>query len=82
MPRLDVGVQRAYLDRLGVAPARPSVEGLRLLVHRHAERVPYETLWIHAGEGWGLDPFESAARIALGGEAGTATTRTEPWDCC
>jgi arylamine N-acetyltransferase len=34
------------------------------------ERVPYETLWIHAGETWGIDPLDSVARIALHGRGG------------
>lgn len=63
--RLDPEVQAAYLARLGLSAAPPSVDQLRLLVRRQAERVPYETLWIHAGERWDLDPHESAARIAL-----------------
>ncbi|WP_432979509.1 arylamine N-acetyltransferase family protein [Dactylosporangium sp. CA-233914] len=65
MPRLGVDIQKAYLGRLGVAAEPPSVEGMHLLVQRHAERVPYETLWIHAGEAWNIDPYESATRIAL-----------------
>ena len=69
-PRLDPDVREAYLARLGVDAAPPSADGLRLLAQRHAERVPYETLWIHAGEGWGIDPHESAARIALAGRGG------------
>lgn len=70
LPRLDAGVRQAYLDRLGVAPEAPSEQALRLLVRRHAERVPYETLWIQAGEGWGIDPVESAERIARHGRGG------------
>lgn len=65
MPGLDRDVQRAYLARLGVAAGPPSAEALRLLVQRHAERVPYETLWIQAGEGWTIDPYQAAMRIAL-----------------
>jgi N-hydroxyarylamine O-acetyltransferase len=65
MPALDDHVRRAYLARLGAPAGPPSVEALRLLVQRHAERVPYETLWIQAGEGWTIDPYESAMRIAL-----------------
>jgi arylamine N-acetyltransferase len=34
------------------------------------ERVPYETLWIHAGEAWSIDAIESATRIALHGRGG------------
>ena len=70
MPRWDPDVQQAYLARLGVAAEPPSVEALRLLVQRHAERVPYETLWIPAGEAWDIDPYASAARIALHGRGG------------
>jgi arylamine N-acetyltransferase len=32
--------------------------------------VPYETLWIHAGETWGIEPAHSVARIALEGRGG------------
>lgn len=67
---LDPTVRQAYLARLGVEPEPPSAAGLRLLVRRQVERVPYETLWIHAGEAWGIDPHESAARIALAGRGG------------
>ncbi|HEY7050729.1 MAG TPA: arylamine N-acetyltransferase [Mycobacterium sp.] len=70
MRRLDPDIQRAYLARLGVDAAPPSVAGMQLLVQRHAERVPYETLWIHSGEGWNIDPYEAATRIALNGRGG------------
>ncbi|MHC3470732.1 arylamine N-acetyltransferase family protein [Streptomyces sp. 7R007] len=70
MVRLDPDVQHAYLARLGVEAAPPSVEALHLLVRRHAERVPYETLWIQSGEAWSVDPYEAAARIALQGRGG------------
>jgi arylamine N-acetyltransferase len=70
MRQLDAAVQRAYLARLGVAADAPSVEALRLVVRRHAERVPYETLWIQAGEAWDIDPYGSAVRIALQGRGG------------
>jgi arylamine N-acetyltransferase len=29
------------------------------------ERVPYETVWIHSGDQWGIDPVDSATRVAL-----------------
>lgn len=61
---LDHDVRQAYLARLGVEPEPPSPGALRRLVQAHAERVPYETLWIQAGEGWGIDPHDAAARIA------------------
>lgn len=70
MPRLDPVVLQAYLVRLGISAEPPSVEAMQLLVRRHAERVPYETLWIHAGEAWDIDPHESAMRIALHGRGG------------
>jgi N-hydroxyarylamine O-acetyltransferase len=67
---LDVDVQAAYLRRLGLEAEPPSVEALQQLHRRHAERVPYETMWIHAGEAWGIDPLDSATRIALQGRGG------------
>lgn len=60
----------AYLDRLGLEAEPPSAEALRRLHRRQVERVPYETLWIHAGERWGIDPVEAMTRIALHGRGG------------
>jgi arylamine N-acetyltransferase len=48
----------------------PSFEALREIHRRQVERVPYETLWIHAGEAWDIDPLDSVARIALDGRGG------------
>jgi len=62
--RLDVDLRDAYLRRLDLEPEPPSADALRRLHRRHVERVPYETLWIHSGERWGIDPAESVARIA------------------
>jgi arylamine N-acetyltransferase len=70
LPPLDDAVRVAYLARLGVEAGSPSVESMFTLVRRHAERVPYETMWIHSGELWGIDPVESARRIALAGRGG------------
>jgi N-hydroxyarylamine O-acetyltransferase len=70
LPPLDDAVRAAYLVRLGVEPTPPSAESMCVLVRRHAERVPYETLWIQSGELWGIDPGESARRIALAGRGG------------
>jgi arylamine N-acetyltransferase len=67
---LERDVLRAYLDRLGVDAAPPSVEALRELHRRQVESVPYETLWIHSGELWDVDPRESVRRIALEGRGG------------
>src|SRR6185369_3352699 len=58
-------LRTAYLRRLGVNARSPSVDALQELHRRHVERVPYETMWIHAGEAWGIDPLDSAVRIAL-----------------
>jgi N-hydroxyarylamine O-acetyltransferase len=65
MADLDPVVRAAYLDRLGLDAEPPSADALRRLHRRHAERVPYETWWIHAGEAWSTDPHEAARRIAL-----------------
>lgn len=67
---LDPEVRAAYLARLGLEAAEPSVEMLTLIVQRQAERVPYETLWIPAGERWSIDPGQAAWRIAFGGRGG------------
>jgi len=60
----------AYLGRLGLEAEPPSAEALRRLHRRQVERVPYETMWIHAGERWGIDPADALARIALHGRGG------------
>jgi arylamine N-acetyltransferase len=67
---LDEAVRAAYLRRLGVDAEPPSAQALRLLVQRHTERVPYETWWIAAGEGWTIDPVAAAERIALRSRGG------------
>jgi N-hydroxyarylamine O-acetyltransferase len=70
LPPLDDEVRAAYLARLGVEVGPPSVGSMCTLVRRHAERVPYETMWIQSGELWGIDPRESARRVALRGRGG------------
>ncbi|WAX57327.1 arylamine N-acetyltransferase [Jatrophihabitans cynanchi] len=67
---LEPSVRAAYLQRLGVQARPPSVDDLFSLVRRHAERVPYETLWIAAGERWTIDPAQAARRIAFAGRGG------------
>ena len=62
--------QDAYLARLGLEAEPPSVEGLFRLHRAHVEHVPYETLWIHLGERWGIGVGESVARIATRGRGG------------
>jgi arylamine N-acetyltransferase len=61
---LDDDVTAAYLARLGVEREPPSAAALGRLHRAHAERVPYETLWIHTGDHWGLDGATSGRRIA------------------
>ena len=67
---LDLELRAAYLRRLGVDAEPPSLEALQQLHRRHVERVPYETMWIHAGQAWGIDPLDSVARIARHGRGG------------
>ncbi|HZQ59076.1 MAG TPA: arylamine N-acetyltransferase [Acidimicrobiales bacterium] len=69
-PHLDADIRAAYLRRLGLDAEPPSVDALQRLVQRQVERVPYETMWIAAGEAWGIDPFDAAARVALRGRGG------------
>ena len=54
----------AVLRRLGVEPERPSLDALKRLHRAWVEKVPYESVWIHTGERWGIDPAESLHRIA------------------
>jgi arylamine N-acetyltransferase len=63
-------LRAAYLDRLGLEAEPPSAAALKRLHRRQVERVPYETMWIHAGEQWGIDPADAMARIALHGRGG------------
>ena len=53
--RVDVGLRDAYLSRLALEAEPPSVEALQQLHRRQVERIPYETMWIQAGEAWGID---------------------------
>lgn len=68
--RIDVELRDAYLRRLGLDAEPPSVDALQRLHRRQVERIPYETMWIQAGEAWGIDPVDSVARIALQGRGG------------
>ncbi|MGW4473623.1 arylamine N-acetyltransferase family protein [Nonomuraea sp. NPDC004354] len=56
----------AYLSRLGLTSAPPSLDNLRALHAAHVERVPYEALEIWLDRPTSLDPEESAARILRG----------------
>jgi N-hydroxyarylamine O-acetyltransferase len=67
---IDASVQTAYLGRLGLEAEPPSVDALFQLHRRHVERVAYETMWIHGGETWDIDPGASAARVAFDGRGG------------
>ena len=70
MVAMDAPLRAAYLARLGVEAEPPSVDALFRLHRAHVERVAYETLWIHLGERWGIDPIDSAIRIAHEGRGG------------
>ena len=59
-----------YLARLGLDAEPPSVDALARLHRAHVERIPWETLWIHEGHRWDLDPTASATRIATTGRGG------------
>jgi len=67
---MDPELRAAYLERLGLEAEPPSFDALQRLHRRQVERVPYETMWIHMGDWWGIDPVDSAARIALRGRGG------------
>jgi arylamine N-acetyltransferase len=67
---IDPDLQEAYLRRLGLDPEPPSIDALQRLHRRHVERVPYETMWIAAGDTWTVDPAGSVARIARHGRGG------------
>jgi len=54
----------AYLARLGLEAEPPSVDALHRLHRAQVERVPYETVWIHMGERWGIAPTDSMRRVA------------------
>jgi N-hydroxyarylamine O-acetyltransferase len=59
-----LAVQAAYLARLELDAEPPSVAALFRLHRAHVERVPYETLWIHLGEAWGIEADDSVERVA------------------
>ncbi|HMK11114.1 MAG TPA: arylamine N-acetyltransferase [Acidimicrobiales bacterium] len=67
---LDPEVCDAYLLRLGLERETPSAEALVRLHARHVERIPYETMWIHSGDRWGVDAIASARRVSLEGRGG------------
>ena len=52
---MDAELRAAYLARLGLEAEPPSADALLRLHRAQVEQVPYETLWIHTGEGWGVD---------------------------
>lgn len=67
---IPTALRDAYLARLGVDAEPPSADALVRLHQAHVETIPWETAWIHLGEGWGIDPAESARRIAATGRGG------------
>ena len=67
---IDSALVDAYLDRLELDREPPSIDGLIRLHRSHVEHVPYETVWIHLGEAWDIDPVRAAERIARRGRGG------------
>src|SRR3954447_7736599 len=67
---MEGAVRDAYLRRLDVDAAPPSLEGLFELHRAQVEHVPYETVWIHMGDGWGIDVNHTVERVARGGRGG------------
>ena len=67
---LDPEVCDSYLARLKLDREPPSADALSRLHRAHVERVPYETMWIHSSDRWGIDPIASARRISLEGRGG------------
>jgi N-hydroxyarylamine O-acetyltransferase len=65
---LDRELVETYLRRLGcpVDHDWPSVDALFALHRSHAERVAYETFWIHLGERVSIDAESSVRRVAGG----------------
>ena len=60
-----------YLARLGLGHRpEPTLATLVELHHRHLDAVPYDNLAIMLGEPASIDPVETLARIAAGGNAG------------
>ena len=74
----------SYLARLGLEAEPPSLDALQRLHRAQVERVPYETMWIHAGESWGIDPRDvDAAHRPCKVAAATASTSTaRSASCC
>lgn len=61
----------SYLDRIGfVGTARPDLDTLKAVHHRHLLGVTYENLSVQLGERVGLDPAESYVKIVEGGRGG------------
>jgi N-hydroxyarylamine O-acetyltransferase len=67
---MDAAARDAYLTRLGVDAAPPSVDGLFELHRAQVEHVPYETVWIHMGDAWDIDVNHTVERVARGGRGG------------
>ena len=68
--RVSPELEEAFLQRLGLEAEPPSIEALFRLHRRMVERIPYETMWLHASEKWGVDPLEALTRIATQGRGG------------
>ncbi len=70
MTEIDGELRAGYLRRLGLEAEPPTIDALQRLHRRHVERVPYETMWIHLGEPWDVDPVSAMERIVRHGRGG------------
>ncbi|MEU7248761.1 arylamine N-acetyltransferase [Streptomyces sp. NPDC045251] len=62
---------RKYLERLGLdGNLTPTVENLRRIHRAHVEKIPYETLDFQLGRAPGINPAESAERLANSSRGG------------
>ena len=67
---IDDAIRDAYLRRLCVDASPPSIDSLFALHRAQVEQVPYETVWIHTGDRWGIDVADTVRRVALDGRGG------------
>lgn len=70
MSSLDPDLVDRYLTRLGLEREPPSADALARIHRRQVERIPWETVWIHEGRAWDIDPATSAHRITTTGRGG------------
>ena len=67
---IDDSLVRRYLRRIGIEPDGLSAAELQRLVTAAITTIPYETMWIHAGQTWSTHPRQALERIADDGRGG------------